>query len=134
RGHWGPGRRWHGQSTGSSRPFQLNYARCTVMSLSLEWILDQDSILAFRACGKQSNRTTHQFFDPANIFDRLRRQVGPGARIGGGFLPAFDRLVDRLDPRLSALARRQIVDFLAVEEIAGADLDGVEAVENIELG
>ena len=51
-----------------------------------------------------------------------------------GFLPAVNGLIDRLDPRLRLLAGRQIVDFAAVQLIADADLDLVEAVENVELG
>src|SRR6267154_267466 len=103
-------------------------------SLSLKRVLDQNSILAFRAGGKQGDRATHQFLNPADIFNRLRRQIGPGTGIGGRLLPALDGLVDRLDPGLRALAGRQMVDFLAVQHITGADLDGVKTVENIELG
>src|ERR1700722_12570979 len=106
----------------------------SLISLGLERILHQDSILAFGTCGKQRNRATHQFLHTANIFDRLRRQVRPGAGVGGGLLPAFDRLIDRLDPGLGTLTGRQMVDFLAVQEIAGADLDGVKAIEDIEFG
>src|ERR1700710_867442 len=92
--------------------------------LSLERVLYQNSILAFRAGGKQCNRTTYEFLDPADVFNGLRRQIRPGASIGGRLLPAFDGLVDRLDPRLRALARRQMVDLLAVQHVADADLDG----------
>src|ERR1700759_5276568 len=102
--------------------------------LSLERVLDQNSILAFRAGGKQGDWATHQFLDPADIFDGLGRQIRPGTGIGGRLLPALDGLVARLDPGLRTLPGRQVVDFLAVQSIADADLDGVEAVENIELG
>src|SRR3982075_3093637 len=104
------------------------------MSLSLERVLYQNSILAFRAGGKQGDWAAHQFLDPADIFDGLGRQIGPGTGVGGRLLPALDGLVDRHHPGLGALAGRQMVDFLAVQHIAGADLDTVEAVENIELG
>src|SRR6185437_14805044 len=89
---------------------------------------------AFRARGKQSDRTTHQFFDPPDIFDRLRRQVRPGAGLCGRLLPAFDGLVDRDHPGLCAFAGRQVIDLLAVELVTGADLNAVEAVENVEFG
>src|SRR6185312_14461723 len=102
--------------------------------LSLKRVLHQDSILAFRARGKQGDRTTYQLLHPADIFDRLRRQVRPRTGIGSRLLPAFDGFIDRLDPGLRALAGRQMVDFFAVQPIAGADLDRSEAIENIELG
>src|SRR5712691_6029085 len=105
-----------------------------VVTLSLERVLDQNSIFAFRAGGKQSDWATHQFLDPTDVFDGLRRQVRPGAGIGGRLLPAFDSLVDRLNSGLRALAGRQMVDFLAVQGVAGADLDRIEAIENVELG
>src|SRR5258708_20676828 len=104
------------------------------ISLSLKRILYQNSILAFRGGGKQGDRAANKFLDPADIFDGLRRQIRPGAGIGGRLLPAFDGLVDRLDPGLRALAGRQVIDLLAVELVANANLDAVEAVENVELG
>ena len=44
------------------------------------------------------------------------------------------RLVDRLDARLRALRRRQIVDLAAVEPVADADLELRQLVEHVELG
>src|SRR6266513_6526782 len=93
------------------------------ISSSLERVLNQNSILAFRAGGKQSDWATHQFLYPADIFNGLRRQIRPGAGVGGRLFPAFDGLIDRLESRLRALAGRQMVDFLAVQRIAGTDLD-----------
>src|SRR5690606_29865441 len=52
----------------------------------------------------------------------------------GRFLPAFERNVNRLDPGLRCLARRQVIDFLAVQLVADADLQFFETVEDIELG
>src|SRR6202021_2228598 len=54
--------------------------------------------------------------------------------IGGRLLPALDGLIDRYHPGLRALAGRQMIDFLAVQHVAGTDLDAGETVENIELG
>src|SRR5438270_12257244 len=102
--------------------------------LSLEWILYQNSILAFRAGGKQRDRAADEFLDPAGVFDGLRGQIRPGTGIRGRLLPALDGLVDRLDPGLRALARGQVVDLLAVQPVGGADLDLLEAVEDVELG
>src|SRR6185312_7962792 len=48
--------------------------------------------------------------------------------------PAFARLVDRLDRGLRFGARRQAIEHLFPEAIAGADLDLLEAVEHVELG
>src|SRR3954451_1445761 len=91
--------------------------------LSLEWILYQNSILAFRAGGKQRDRAADQFLDPAGVFDGLGRQIRPGTGIRGRLLPSLDDLIDRLDPGLRALAGREMVDLLAVQPIAGTDLD-----------
>src|ERR1700704_1096995 len=52
----------------------------------------------------------------------------------GRLLPAFDGLVDRLDAGLAAFPGRQMMYLLAVQPITDADLDAVEAVENVELG
>src|SRR6202042_444494 len=99
-----------------------------------ERVLHQDRVLALRARRQQHRRAAYQFLDPANVFDGLGRQLRPRAGAGGFLLPAGDGLVDRLDARLGMLARRQIIDLLAVEPIADADLDLFEAVEDVELG
>src|SRR5258705_9886626 len=98
---------------------------------SLKRVLDQNSILAFRAGGKQSDWATHQFLDPADIFDGLRRQICPGAGIGGLLLPSFDGLVDRLYSGLRPLARRRMGDFLSGQSTPQADPPRVEALEKI---
>ena len=49
-------------------------------------------------------------------------------------VPALDLFVDRLDPRLVGGMRRQIVELLPVDLVAGADLHRLEAVEHVELG
>ena len=61
-------------------------------------------------------------------------QVGPAARAARRARPALDFLVDRLDPHLVRGVRRQIVERLAVDPVAGADLHRLEAVEHVELG
>src|SRR3569623_1781732 len=105
-----------------------------VTTSRLEWILHQNSIFAFGACGKQGNRPSHQFFHSPDIFNRQRRQSGPRTRVGGRLLPALDGLIDRFDPRLSTLASRQMVDLFTIELIADTNLDGLEAIKNVELG
>ena len=94
----------------------------------------EDRILTLRRCGEHRDRAADQFLDPPDILDGLARQVRPGAGAGRGLAPALHILVDRLDLGLSALARREIVQFLAVEPVAGADPEGLEAVEDVELG
>ena len=84
----------------------------------LERIVDENRVLALGTGRQQGHRRADQFLDPPDILDRLRRQFRPGAGAGGRALPALDGLVDRLDPRLRALAGRQIVDLLAVEPVA----------------
>src|SRR5690606_27692764 len=76
----------------------------------------------------------NQFFHLTNVFYRLCRQVRPFARSDGRFLPAFQRDIDRLDTGLCGLACRQVVDILAVQLVADADLQFVETVEDVELG
>src|SRR5581483_144288 len=100
----------------------------------LERVLHKDGILALRAGGEHGHRTADQLLDSPHVFYGLRRQLRPGAGPRCGLLPAVDRLVDRLDAGLGEFARRQIVDDAAVEPVAGADLDRVEAVEDVELG
>jgi hypothetical protein len=101
---------------------------------SMDASLLSNCVVAFRAGREERDRRADQFLDVTHVFDRLGGKLGPGARPGGGAAPAFEFLVDRLDPRLRALAGGQIVDHLAVEPVAGADLDLVEAVEHVELG
>src|ERR1019366_7436659 len=100
----------------------------------LERVLHQDRVLALRTGREQGDRASDQFFDSAQIFYRLRRQLRPRARARGRLLPARDGLVARLPPRLRALAGGKIIDFAAVEAVVHADFDFVEAVENVELG
>ena len=75
-----------------------------------------------------------QFLDTAHIFDRLARQIDPGTGARGRLRPAFEGFKDGLDAGLAAFARRQMVDLAPVELVADADLDLLEAVENVELG
>src|SRR5690606_35134653 len=102
--------------------------------LVLKRVRHKYRVFPLRAGGQQGDRCANQFLDMADIFDRLRRQIVPASRTPCRVFPAFQRLIDRLDPRLRALACRQIINLLAVQPIAGADLDLVQPVENIEFG
>ena len=69
---------------------------CTLrgnIPLSLEGVLDQDSILAFGARGKQGNRTTHEFLDSPDIFDGLCRQISPRPGMGGRLYRKKQRVI-----------------------------------------
>src|SRR3954469_8810316 len=101
---WDPARLWRVRSAGNSQPYLSIWTLSGNIALSLERVLYQNSILAFRAGGKQRDRTTDQFLDPPDVFYGLRRQIRPGTGIRRRLLPAFDGLIDRLDPRLGALA------------------------------
>ena len=75
-----------------------------------EGVVDENRVFAFRAGRQQSDRRFDQFLDTADVFDRRRRQVGPGPRPVGAFGPAFHFLEDRLDPRLLQLRGGQVVE------------------------
>src|SRR5436853_320625 len=70
----------------------------------------------------------------SNIFHGLRRQICPTSCAARRAVPAFYRLVDRLQPRLLVGVGRQMVEYLAVQAIADTDLDGFERIEDVELG
>ena len=74
-----------------------------------ERIAHQDRVVALRAGREQRDRRLDQLLDAADIFDRGRRQVGPGARAARALAPAFDGLVDRLDRGLGAARGGQMV-------------------------
>src|SRR3982075_2244630 len=130
---WRPRRQWRGESRGSNQPYLSIWTLSGNITLSLERVLHQNSILAFGAGGKQRDRATDQFLDPPDIFNGLRRQIRPGAGIRRRLLPPPHCLLDRLAPGLRALAGRQMVDLAAVQPVAGTHLDGIETVQNIEL-
>src|SRR3954447_125265 len=118
RERWDPARLWRVRSAGNSQPYLSIWTLSGNIALSLERVLYQNSILAFRAGGKQRDRTTDQFLDPPDVFYGLRRQIRPGTGVGGRLLPTLDCLINRLHPRLRAFPRRQIVDFAAVQPVA----------------
>src|SRR6185295_3845130 len=103
-------------------------------ALSGERVAHQNRVVALGRRRDQRDRAADQLLYPSDIFDRARRQVGPAARAAGRAGPALDLLVDRLDPRLIGGVRRQIVERLTVEPVAGTDTDRLELVEHVELG
>ena len=53
-------------------------------------IVHKNRVLAFRAGRQQRDRRADQFFDAADIFDGLGRQIGPGAGAAGrSFQPSM---------------------------------------------
>src|SRR5436305_7973939 len=99
-----------------------------------ERVLHEYRVFPFGTGREQSHRTVHQFLDSAYLFYRLRRQFGPRTSARRLTFPPFYGLVNRLDPCLRAGAGGKVLDFTAVETVADAHLDLVEAVQNIELG
>ena len=99
-----------------------------------ERVVDHDGVVALGAGGEQVDRRFDQLLDAADVLDRGRRQVGPGAGAPRALGPALHRLVDRLDPGLRTLEAGRWSMALAVEPVADADLDLGEAVEHVELG
>src|SRR3546814_2410479 len=53
-----------------------------------ERITHEDGVLALRAGRNERDRAADQFLDPADIFDRLRREFRPTAGARRGVLPA----------------------------------------------
>src|SRR5208283_3328112 len=100
----------------------------------LKWIVDENGVVSFGTCRQERDGNANQFFDPSHVFYRLRRQFGPGPSLARRALPAFDRLVERLDPRLLRLGGRQIVDLSAVQAVAGCDLDLLKPVQDVKFG
>ena len=68
--------------------------------------LHHDGVVAVGAGGEQRHRRADQLFHPADIFDGIGGKLGPAARALGGFAPAFQRFIDRLQPRLFDWRRR----------------------------
>ncbi len=96
--------------------------------------MHQYGVLALGTGRQQGHRAAHQLLDATDIFDRLRRQLAPGARPRGLGLPPLHGLVDRLDLGLGVLASGQVIDLTAVEAIAHAHFQLVQAVQDVELG
>src|SRR5690606_35286106 len=105
-----------------------------VASLILERISHQNCVLAFRARGQDCYRCTDEFLNMAHILDCLGWKIVPATSALGCIVPTFEAFIDRLKTRLCALACRQIINHLAIEPVAVADLDLFHAIQNIELG
>src|SRR5918911_3388316 len=103
-------------------------------ALTLKWVTNKDNVFALGTRGQERHGRADQLLNPAHIFDGLGRELGPGARAGRRARPAFELLIDRLDARLRALAHREVIEIAAVEPVAHADPEGLEAVEHVELG
>src|SRR5262249_10226171 len=82
--------------------------------LRFERDLHKNRVLALRARRHQCDGATDELFDAPDILDGLGGKSSPGARSGTRLPPARDRLINRLDTHLGALAGRKIVDFPAI--------------------
>ena len=90
-----------------------------------ERIGHQNRVVPFGRRGQKRHRTLDQFFDAANIFNRLTRQIGPTAGAFRAVRPSRHRLINRHHAGLMISRSRQIVDSLAVKLIANADFQHV---------
>src|SRR6478735_5312047 len=99
-----------------------------------ERVAHEDRVVALGAGRNRGHRAFDQLFDPAYVLDRLRREIRPAARAGGGLAPAVHLLVDRLERFLVGGIGREVVDQLPAQLVAGADLELAESVEHVELG
>jgi hypothetical protein len=63
-----------------------------------------------------------------------RSGLSPGARAARGFVPTRMRFVHRRDFSLIAGLNRQVVEGFVSHLVSRANLDFIEAVENVELG
>ena len=79
-------------------------------------------------------RHTDQFFDAADVCLRLLRKILERSDLVDLLVPALELLVDRRGVVEHRLMWRHVVEGLSVGAIAGADLEGLEPAEHVELG
>src|SRR5262249_42878437 len=102
--------------------------------LIAERIRHQDRVLALGAGAEQRHRAADQLLDAAHILDAGRRQLGEGAGAARALAPALESLPHRRELALRAHGEGEALDALAVELVADAGLDLLEAVQHVELG
>src|ERR1700730_2720180 len=106
----------------------------TTRPLIRKRVAHQHRVVALGTGGEQGHGRFDQFFDAADVLDRQRVELRPGAGAARTLVPAFYRLVDRLALGLNGGACRQVMQYLAAPAIGGANLDLGEGVEHVELG
>src|SRR5881397_3780082 len=84
-----------------------------------ERVPDQNRIVPLGRGAYERDRAADHFLDPADIFDRSGRQIGPAPRPARRSGPALDFFIDRFDAQLVRGVRRQIVELLAADRVAG---------------
>src|SRR5690606_40192584 len=97
-------------------------------------VTTQDGFVALGTSRDHVDRNLADLLDAVQVGTRLLRQRVPTLRAEGGAGPALHGLVDRLAARDLLRTHRQQVDALAVEHVAGAQLQLFEPVEHVELG
>src|SRR6186713_2399588 len=95
----------------------------------LEDRVDDDGLFAAGADRDEVDRALEQGFDALDEGLRLEGKVVERADAGGRGLPARELFVDWLDAFQGGFARWEGGDYLAIELVAGADLDGFHVVE-----
>src|SRR3990172_8834340 len=102
--------------------------------VGLDRPVDDDHLLALRPHGHDRYRPADELAQATDVSLSVRRQVFEPPGVAGVGIPAgkllvhWDRAVEGRD------ARRRRIDALAVDRVAGADLDGRERVEHVEPG
>src|SRR5262245_22525855 len=100
----------------------------------LEWMAQDDGLFAVRTARYHVDRHADHFFDALDVstcgsWQRFHRLGADGA-----FGPTWHFFVDRLAQRSVFGADREDVGLLAVDGVAGADLQGFQAVQHVQLG
>ncbi|MCY1204318.1 hypothetical protein D9M72_158440 [compost metagenome] len=93
-----------------------------------------DRVVAIRARGHHVDRHAGDLLDALQVQPRIDRQLVVLRDAHGAFGPAFEGFVDRRAALDLVRAHRQDVGGFAVEFVAGAQLELLEAVEHVQLG
>src|SRR5690606_12584653 len=93
-----------------------------------------DRLHAVRTGRYHVDRDADQFFDTLDVGAGVGRQLVHRLGADGGLGPARHFFVDRHAGGGFFGADREDVDLTAVDLVAGAELQGLDAVQHVELG
>src|SRR5512139_3498821 len=100
----------------------------------LERMAQDDRFLSVRSGGDDIDRRLAKVLDPTQVVPRLPRQLVHGLGRDGGLFPARHLDVHGLALGVMVGADRRGRHLLTVEPVRHADLDRLQAVENVQLG